>query len=130
MGTFRKRIEIGNTDGGDSMEVDAAVDTGAAHSMFPSSLLIGLRVEPVANRQFRFADGNAANLDVGLALITIDSEQWPCPVLFSPGLARCCSRNAVPVGRNDSRNLRPYGGPGGTATDPTNTPGKDLLRPK
>lgn len=84
MGTFRKRIEMGNTDGGDSMEVDAAVDTGAAHSMFPASLLIGFRVEPVANRQFRFADGNAANLDVGLALITIDAEQWPCPVLFSP----------------------------------------------
>ena len=84
MGTFRKRIEIGNTDGGDSMEVDAAVDTGEAHSMFPASLLTGLRVEPVGNRQFRFADGNAANLDMGLALITIDAEQWPCPVLFSP----------------------------------------------
>ena len=84
MGTFRKRIEIGNPDGGDSMEVDATVDTGAAHSLFPASLLTGLRIEPVTNRQFRFADGNATNLDVGLALITIDAEQWPCPVLFSP----------------------------------------------
>lgn len=89
MGTFRKTIGLGNPEGGDEVKVDALIDTGAAHSRFPATLLELLDIEPVAKRQITFADGKSAELDVGLAAINIDEERWPCPVIFSPDAEQC-----------------------------------------
>ncbi len=41
MGTFATKVRVGNPAGGDTLEVEALVDTGASHSMFPASLLDG-----------------------------------------------------------------------------------------
>ena len=45
MGTFSTTVRVGNPAGGDTFEVDALVDTGTSHSMFPASLLDRLRID-------------------------------------------------------------------------------------
>ncbi len=84
MGTFRKKIGLSNSQGGDELEAETLVDTGAVHSMFPAALLHQLQVEPVSQRELTFANGDTATLDVGVATISIDGEKLPCLVIFGP----------------------------------------------
>ena len=89
MGTFSVSLKVGNVDGGDMTTVaEALVDTGAAHTMLPGSLLEHRRVGTIGlPREFLIADGGSRQYDVGVALIEIagqNGEQWPCPVIFGP----------------------------------------------
>ena len=65
-------------------EVSAMVDTGAAHTMMPESLLQQLHVEPRAQRHFLLADGSGASYGYGIARIALAGQEWPCPVIFGP----------------------------------------------
>ena len=84
MSLFRVIIGVGHLDGGDSIEVPALVDTGAQHTMLPESLLTQLRVQPLTQVTFEFADGYAESLSVGLARIAWQDKEFPCPVIFGP----------------------------------------------
>ena len=82
MGVFRVAIEVGNPQGGDMVGVAAIVDTSSVHTMLPESLLTQLRIEPMLQKRFRFADGNEQIHDVGLCRISWMDERFDCPVIF------------------------------------------------
>ena len=84
MGTFTVTIGVGNPGGGDLVPVEAMVDTGAAHSMMPESLLSRLRLEPSERFYYTLADGSEVEYGYGMARFGIDDREWPCPVIFGP----------------------------------------------
>ena len=45
---FKVDVRVGNPDGGDLAPVQPVVDTGAAHSMLPESLMTQLRILPTS----------------------------------------------------------------------------------
>ncbi len=100
MGTFATTVRVGNPDGGDTLEVEALVDTGASHSMFPASLLDALHISRRSQVDGTLADGSEVSYWRGRALIGIDGREvsyWRgraligidgrediCPALFGP----------------------------------------------
>ena len=84
MGTFSVTIGVGHLEGGDLIEVSAMVDTGAAHTMAPKSLLEQLSVPPIESDLFTLADGSEVEYHIGAARIDIKGRQWPCLVIFGP----------------------------------------------
>ncbi len=61
------------------------VDTWAADSMFPESLLAGIGLQPTTSHGYVLADGRRMELPYAQALIDIDGARWVCPVIFGPG---------------------------------------------
>lgn len=84
MTVFSVTIGVGHPAGGDLTDVLALVDTGAHHSMVPESLLEQLHIQPIAERNFSFADGGTEILGIGQARIAMLGEEWTCPVIFGP----------------------------------------------
>ena len=84
MGTFRVEMGIGNPLGGDLLPVSALVDTGAAHSMAPASLLEQLGLAPLERLVFKVADGRRVEYAVCDARFSINGRQRTCPVIFGP----------------------------------------------
>ena len=84
-GVFCQAVRVGNPDGGDLVEIDALVDTGALDSMFPASLLADLRLQPLRTYTYVVADGRNIELPFGQAVLEIDGERRFCPVVFGPG---------------------------------------------
>lgn len=84
MGTFSYRFRVGNLQGGETTEVEAMVDTGAADTMLPASLLTALGVQPIQVDKYVLADGRVAELLSGMAAISIGDKTWHCPVVFGP----------------------------------------------
>ena len=84
---FYQTAIIGNPAGGDvgdMIEVEAMVDTGAIHSMFPASLLRQLHIEPMRNYTFSIADGSLVEYPYGEARVQINDEFRTCSVIFGP----------------------------------------------
>ena len=84
MGTFSTMVRVGNPDGGDMIEVEALVDTGASFAMFPASLLDGLRISRSSQVDATLADGSEVSYWRGRALIGIDDREEICPAIFGP----------------------------------------------
>ena len=92
MATFQIPIKVGKYapaigDASDCAHLTpalAVVDRDAGFSMFPKPFLNALGIEP--RQKQRFADGS--EYEVGTALLEIEGEQWPCPIIFGPD-GRC-----------------------------------------
>ena len=84
MGVFSVTLEIGHPDGGDLLEVPVVVDTGAVHTMVPETLLMQIRVSPMLEKSFAFADGYRETMGVGFCRIAWQGEEAVCPVIFGP----------------------------------------------
>lgn len=84
MGTFSVIVHVGNPMGGDEVEVEALVDTGASDSMFPASLMHDLRLEPLPQVDYTLADRTELRFGRGQAVIDIDGRDGICPVIFGP----------------------------------------------
>ena len=85
MGTVHISIGVGNPGGGDlELIPEALVDTGATHTVLPDSLLRYLHIEPREYDTWEFADGTTKEMGFGMARISIDGREWPCPVIFGP----------------------------------------------
>lgn len=84
MGMFTVALGVGHPSGGDLAPVDAVVDTGAAHSMLPESLLDGLHIRSRRQLGFVLADGSRVRYGFGIARFRIDDDEMPCPVIFGP----------------------------------------------
>lgn len=85
MGTFSVSVGIGNPKGGDLHWVEAMVDTGATHSMVPSSLLEQLlHLKPLKVLEFELGDGSVKSYGFGVARFRINDEEMPCPIVFGP----------------------------------------------
>ena len=102
MGTFYVDVTVGNPDGGDTTSVKALVDTGATDSMFPSSLLEYLKIEPFQRRICTMADGRREEYGRAIVSIGIDGLQLPCPALMGP-------EDTYLLGRNHLGDFRPLG---------------------
>ncbi len=84
MGTFSVLIEVGDVDGGEPMQLEAAVDTGAVHTMIPRSVSEQLRVRPQGREEFELADGTTVEYPVGTARVIVQRRDRWCPVIFGP----------------------------------------------
>ena len=82
MGTFHVAIELGSLDGSRWEFVEALVDTGASHSIFPASLLRQLGIEPTERWPFRLADERQREFDVGAAQVRLFGRQAFTRVVF------------------------------------------------
>ena len=83
MGTFSVKITIANPrDPGRAATVDCLVDTGAAYSQFPRSLLASIGIEPFDERRFVMADGRRGTCRVGKADFLVNGRQTPSLVVF------------------------------------------------
>jgi clan AA aspartic protease len=84
MGMFTITVSVANPLGGDHIDVDALVDTGAADSMFPASLLEGLHLAARSQMDYVLADGTDVTFGRGHAVIRVEDRDGICPVIFGP----------------------------------------------
>ncbi len=61
------------------------VDTGALHSVMPKQFLEELNIQPLRTLSCRLADDSIKEYQMGIALVAINGESFPCPVLFGDG---------------------------------------------
>ena len=69
-------------DGGESREIEAIVDTGAAYTTLPGRLLRDMGVAPIGQRRFLLADGRRAVMEYGRAWVTVEGESEVTLVVF------------------------------------------------
>ena len=84
MGIFHVYIGIGHPDGGDVERVLTMVDTGATHTILPTSLLENLHIEPYERQRVSVADDRDLVWEVGKGRIVYQGREWVCPVVFGP----------------------------------------------
>ena len=85
MGTFSARMGVGSRNGGGMWWVDAIVDTGAAYSVLPASILVDeLGIEPEQDMQFTLADGTKRTFGVGEVLLSVEGQELVNRVVFGP----------------------------------------------
>ena len=82
MGTFKWPLRISSMDGQQAQEIEATVDTGAAYTTLPGSLLRELVVEPMGKRRFLLADGRRVDMDYGRAWATVNGDSEVTIVVF------------------------------------------------
>ena len=82
MGIFYVDAEIGDPQGERYETVRALVDTGAAYTILPASLLDRLGVEPHDTRNFQFADGGIITRGFGQTWIRLNEVEEISPVVF------------------------------------------------
>ena len=82
MGTFKWPIRISSMDGQRVQEVEATVDTGAAYTTLPASILRELGIEPMGKRRFLLADGRRVDMDYGRAWATVNGDSEVTIVVF------------------------------------------------
>ena len=84
MGTFRVNLRVGNLFTNADANVEALADTGATHSMIPSSLLQELGIDPVETRISRIADGSKMELQTEWAKFHTEGRNAVARVSFGP----------------------------------------------
>lgn len=77
MGTFFHAIEVAATEAGPFVALEAVVDTGAAYSWIPRSVLTQLGVLSRRKRQFLLADGRVIERDMAIVMMRLDGEILP-----------------------------------------------------
>lgn len=82
MGTFNWPLRISSMDEQRSRDIEATVDTGAAYTTLPASLLRELGVAPRGKRRLLLADGRQVDMDFGQAWATIGDESVVTVVVF------------------------------------------------
>ncbi|WP_419850272.1 aspartyl protease family protein [Candidatus Poriferisocius sp.] len=82
MGIITVPIQISAMEGGESIEVEAIVDTGSFYTMLPDRLLRELGVKPVGTRRIDLADGRRILMNYGRAWVTVEGESEVTLVAF------------------------------------------------
>ena len=82
MGTFEVTIEVPHPAERRFIVVVAVADTGASHTILPSSLLEELGVERKQEVNVGFGNGTTEDCYVGEARIACTGTEWTCPVIF------------------------------------------------
>ena len=77
-------MEVGNPFTGQSETVEAVVDTGAADSLMPASMLRRLGIEPDRVARYRTASGERVEYDVGSAYFAAEGFRCIANVVFGP----------------------------------------------
>lgn len=74
VGTFTYRISMRNPQTGQSVSLDALVDTGATFTTIPEPVLRQLGIQPVRTVEMELADGTVVPTPLGYAEIVVDGE--------------------------------------------------------
>ena len=82
MGIFNVALEIGDPQGQRYETVEAMVDSGAAYTIMPASLLDRLRVESRSSRSFILADGTRLHRGFGQTWMRLGGQEDISPVVF------------------------------------------------
>ena len=82
MGTFTVTLGVGDPQGLRYQEVEAMVDSGAAYTVLPASILEGLGVAPHEDRGFVLADGHRVERGFGQTWMRLDGREAVSPVVF------------------------------------------------
>ena len=84
MGCFNYDFGVANPESGEFRWVTGMVDSGAAHSMIPKSLLTEIHLVPTREARFSTADGTIRTYGIGEARLKIDDQERTCQVIFGP----------------------------------------------
>ncbi len=84
MGTFTVLLQVGASSGGEFVDVEALVDTGASHTMLPGGLLRGLGIEVIERVSFKLADERVVEYEVGEARLRLDGRERTTLIVFGP----------------------------------------------
>ena len=82
MGMITVPIQISATQDGESIELEALVDTGSFYTMLPDRLLRDMGVKPVGTRLLDLADGRRILMNYGRAWVTLEGETEMTLVVF------------------------------------------------
>jgi clan AA aspartic protease len=82
MGTFSVAVRIGDIADERSEMVEALVDTGSSHLVFPSRLLREVGIEPFDTMRFRLADERVREFPVGTARMELYGRMRHTTVAF------------------------------------------------
>ena len=82
MGTFRVALEIGDVAGQNHQGVQALVDSGAAYTWIPASILQGLDLQPSFQLPFVLADGRVVERDLTETRVRLDGQVRTRIVIF------------------------------------------------
>ena len=82
MGLFEVQVGVGRMGADETAPVKALVDTGAAHSVMPESLMKRLGLAPLEYGPYSIADGSEVEYGYGIARFTFEGREFPCPVIF------------------------------------------------
>jgi clan AA aspartic protease len=81
MGAFSVEFEIGDREGRRFHRIAALVDTGAACTWIPASILRAVGAQPEEMREFVLADGRSVSCGFGWATIRLSDRVQPTPVI-------------------------------------------------
>ena len=83
MGLTVLEIEVGNPANPDVREmVEFLIDSGAIYSVVPKRILKRLGIKPIAEQEFRLADGSKIVRKKGIALFKYDDHTGGADVIF------------------------------------------------
>lgn len=80
-------MRISSVDGGQSLDIDAVVDTGAMFTTLRLPVLRKLDIAPTGRRRFLIADGRRIEMEYGEARAIIDGESVTTIVAFGEDTA-------------------------------------------
>ena len=82
MEEFNSPLQITSMEGGEVLDIEATVDTGATYTMLPSGMLRRLGVASIGKAEFELADGRIVELEMGRVWVTIDGASEVSLVIF------------------------------------------------
>jgi len=83
MGLITLEIEVGNPASPETTQkLEFLVDSGAIYSVVPSPILERLRIHPLAEQEFRLADGSKVTRKKGIALFRYGDRVGGADVIF------------------------------------------------
>ena len=82
METFEWPLRVGRIDADPSREIAATVDTGAAYTVLPASLLQELGVEATDTRRLLLASGRQVDVEIGELRATVNEESAATLAVF------------------------------------------------
>ena len=88
MGAFKERVHIADRDGQNGRDFEALVDTGAAYSLLPETVLHGIGIEPFDTMAIQYGDGGLDRRPIGRAEAEIDGRSAETIVIFGPDNAQ------------------------------------------
>lgn len=83
MGLTTVKMQVGNPASPDvTREVEFMVDSGATYSVVPAAVLAELGIRPLAEEEFRLADGSTIRRKKGIALFRYGERVGGSDVIF------------------------------------------------
>ena len=83
MGLTVVELEVGNPAMPEITEkIELLIDSGANYSVVPAAILEALGIRPIAEQEFRLADGSKITRKKGAAFFRLDNKAGGADVLF------------------------------------------------